>query len=69
MQNESPYLPGREREAGTLQEIQHTTTVGALIDFLKGYDENLPIVLSFDGGYTYGSIEEFRIQEWDDAED
>lgn len=58
-----------EKEARTLQEIRHTTTVGALIDFLKGYDEDLPIVLSFDGGYTYGGIEEFRIQEWDDAED
>lgn len=58
-----------EKEARTLQEIRHTTTVGDLIDFLKGYDEDLPIVLSFDGGYTYGSIDEFRIQEWDDAED
>jgi hypothetical protein len=58
-----------EKETSTLQEIRHTTTVGALIDFLKGYDEDLPIVLSFDGGYTYGSIDEFRIQEWDDAED
>ena len=58
-----------EREAGTLKEIRHTTTVGALIEFLKGDDEDLPIVLSFDGGYTYGSIDEFRIQEWDDAED
>lgn len=58
-----------EKETSTIQEIRHTTTVGALIDFLKGYDEDLPIVLSFDGGYTYGSIDEFRIQEWDDAED
>lgn len=58
-----------EREASTLKEIRHTTTVGALIECLKGYDEELPIVLSFDGGYTYGSIEEFRIQEWDDTED
>ena len=58
-----------EREASTLQEIRHTTTVGALIEFLKEDDEDLPIALSFDGGYTYGSIEEFRIQEWDDTED
>lgn len=37
-----------------------TLTVGELIEILAGYDEETPIYLSHDNGYTYGSI-----KEWD----
>ena len=36
---------------------------GELIAFLEDYDENTPIYLSFDNGYTYGGIIEARFEE------
>lgn len=38
-------------------------TVGELIDFLGNYDEDTPIYLSFDNGYTYGGITESHFEE------
>ena len=40
--------------------IDKTMTVGELIDFLQDFDEETPIVLNFDGGYTYGYINSNR---------
>ena len=47
-----------------------TMTVGELIDFLQNFDENAPVYLSHDRGYTYGSITEgdFEDSEYDDEE-
>lgn len=36
-------------------------TVCELIDELSSYDENAPVILSFDNNYTYGSIRPSRI--------
>ena len=33
-----------------------TLTVGELIAILEGYDEDCPVYLRNDNGYTYGSI-------------
>lgn len=33
-----------------------TFTVGELIAMLEGYDEDTPVYLKHDNGYTYGSI-------------
>ena len=46
-------------------------TVGELIAFLEGYDEDTPIYLGFDNGYTYGGITEGRFEEdyGEDGED
>ena len=33
-----------------------TITVGELIDLLSDFDEDMPIYLKFDNGYSYGSI-------------
>ena len=35
-----------------------TLTVGELIELLSDFDENTPVYLRFDNGYTYGSIGE-----------
>lgn len=36
--------------------FDRTMTVGDLKYMLEDYDEETPIVLSFDGGYTYGRL-------------
>lgn len=38
-----------------------TITVGELIDILNGYDDDTPVYLSFDNGYTYGCIDKYDI--------
>ena len=35
-----------------------TITVGELINLLSDFDEDMPIYLKFDNGYSYGSIRE-----------
>lgn len=42
--------------------IEKTMTVGDLLDFLQDFDEETPIVLNFDSGYTYGFINESRFE-------
>ena len=51
------------REGYGVDQISRTMTVGELISFLEDYDENTPIYLSFDNGYTYGVIIEARFEE------
>lgn len=41
--------------------FDRTMTVGDLKDMLEDYDEETPIVLSFDNGYTYGRLTTARI--------
>ena len=36
-----------------------TLTVGELIELLSNFDEDRPVYLRFDNGYTYGSIGEY----------
>ena len=51
------------REGYGTDQIRKTMTAGELIDFLSQYDENTPVYLSFDNGYTYGGITEERFEE------
>lgn len=51
------------REGYAVDQIRKTMTVGELIGFLGNYDEDTPIYLSFDNGYTYGGITENRFEE------
>ena len=44
-------------------QIQHTMTVGALIAALEEFDEDTPVFLKHDGGYTYGGISWNNIEE------
>ena len=44
------------REGYGIDQIRRTMTAGELINFLAQYDEDTPVYLSFDNGYTYGGI-------------
>jgi hypothetical protein len=49
-----------------------TLTVGELIDLLSDFDEDTPVYLRFDNGYTYGSIGEddlFKEEELEEEEE
>lgn len=53
---------GARRDAYSVEDIiKRTLTVGELIEILEGFDESSPVVLSHDGGYTYGALHESRI--------
>ena len=51
------------REGYGIDQIKKTMTVGELMDFLGNYDEDTPVYLSFDSGYTYGGVTESRFEE------
>lgn len=58
------------REGYGTDQVRKTMTVGDLIAFLEDYDENTPVYLSFDNGYTYGGITEGRFEEtYEDEEE
>lgn len=51
------------RTGYTPRQCGRTFTVGELIEFLEQFDEDTPVYLSNDGGYTYGSISENCMEE------
>ncbi len=51
------------RTGYTTKQCGRTFTVGELIEFLEQFDEELPVYLSYDNGYTYGSINESCVEE------
>ena len=51
------------RAGYTPEQIRHTMTVGELIAALEQFDEDTPVFLKHDGGYTYGGI------SWNDIEE
>lgn len=53
------------RESYKPELIHSTMTVGELIALLEEYDEDAPIIISNDRGYTYGRISYDSIQEFD----
>ena len=57
------------REGYGIDQIHRTMTAGELINFLAQYDEDTPIYLSFDNGYTYGNITERTIIPSEDLEE
>ena len=43
---------------------ERTMTAGELAEFFSRFDEDTPVILSFDNGYTYGRIlEEAFVEE------
>ena len=51
-----------QRNAYSVEDIYQTMTVGELIHYLQeNFDEDSPIYLSHDNGYTFGAITEDRI--------
>ena len=59
------------REGYAIDQIKRTMTVAEFRDFLEGYDDETPVCLSFDNGYTYGGIDEsnFEFEENYDEEE
>ncbi len=52
-----------EREGYGIDQIHNTMTVGDLIAYLEQFDEDTPVYLKHDNGYTYGGI------KWNSFED
>ena len=48
-------IEGR-REGYGPDQLRRTMTVGELMDYLSQFDEDMPVILNNDNGYTYGSI-------------
>lgn len=46
------------RDGYSPNQIDSTMTVYELISYLEGFDEDAPVYLSHDNGYTYGGITE-----------
>lgn len=51
------------------EQCGRTMTVGDLIAFLSEFDEDRPVYLRNDNGYTYGSINERDINPEEDFEE
>lgn len=51
------------REGYGTDQVRRTMTAGDLVEVLSEYDEDTPVYLSFDRGYTYGGITRERIEE------
>ena len=58
------------REGYDTDQVGSTMTIRELIDYLEQYDDETPIFISNDRGYTYGAIRGSRIREaWDETEE
>ena len=58
------------RDSYSINDIYNTMTVGDLKTFLDDMEDDTPIYLSFDGGYTYGAIRDDRMEvEYGDEEE
>lgn len=57
---EKLYINGN-RNGYSVEQCGKTLTVGELIEILEAYDEDTPIYLRNDNGYTYGNITQYDI--------
>ena len=62
------YIEGR-RSGYSPDSCGKTLTVGELIEILSDFDEDLPVYLRNDNGYTYGNITERTIIPSEDLEE
>ena len=51
------------REGYAIDQVNRTMTVRELIDYLEQYEDDTPVYLSHDNGYTYGGIREYDITD------
>lgn len=54
-----------KRERYSISQIRRTLTVGELKDLLEEYDDETPIYLSHDDGYSYGGLSYDSLNEKD----
>lgn len=52
-----------ERQGYSPEQVNGTMTVGELKKLLEEYEDDSPIILSFDNGYTYGGLSRCDIDE------
>lgn len=62
------FIEGR-RNGYSPEQCGRTMTVGELIEFLEQFDEDAPIYLNNDNGYTYGSITEGSFEEREEEDE
>lgn len=51
------------RTGYSVEQVSCTMTVGDLIAALQQFDEDLPVYLNHDNGYTFGPVLEENIEE------
>lgn len=56
------FIEGR-RNGYAPDQCKNTMTVGELIAYLEQFEEDAPVYLKNDNGYTYGSITERSFEE------
>ena len=56
------FIEGR-RNGYSPNQCGRTMTAGELMSFLEQFDEDMPVYLSNDNGYTYGSVTESSFTE------
>jgi hypothetical protein len=52
-----------DRSGYAPEQIRKTMTVGELLAYLAMFDEDTPVYLKHDNGYTYGGITERDFEE------
>ncbi|RKI66954.1 hypothetical protein D7V91_11440 [bacterium 1xD42-67] len=62
----TPIYIDTKREGYGPDQCKRTMTVGELIAFLSDFDEDRPVYLCNDNGYTYGSITDRDIRDPDE---
>lgn len=63
-----PIIIDAQRETYSKEDVR-TMTVGELIELLQEFDEDRPVILSHDRGYTYGGIRWSNIYDEEVADD
>lgn len=58
-----------KRDGYGTDQVGQTMNVRELIAFLEQFDDETPVYLRHDGGYTYGSITEYNFEENDDDQE
>lgn len=61
------FIDGR-RNGYSPEQCGETLTVGEMIAYLEQFDEDMPLYLKNDNGYTFGSITECSFEE-EESED
>lgn len=51
------------------EQCGRTMTVAELMSYLEQFDDDLPVYLSHDNGYTYGSITEGDFEDMDEDDE
>jgi hypothetical protein len=62
------FIAGKRNGYGT-DQCGRTMTVSELMAYLEQFDDDMPVYLKNDNGYTYGSITEWDFSEDDDEEE